>query len=150
MIDDVKNVLVTIPQEGRYEDASAFRYGLSLARRAAAPLTVQAPAGRFHIPYTVFNAFAQKIVSAENQRVAALAEHFADMAKAEADFAGSLHRASARPRSHRTQRRAIGNRDVLGSDRGLPLRKRASGPGCPSGANRFRLRANYHCLGRQR
>lgn len=88
MIDGVKNVLVTIPQEGREEDASAFGYGLSLARHAEAHLTVQAPAGRFHIPYTVLNAFAQKIVSAENRRIAALAEHFADVAKAEADFAG--------------------------------------------------------------
>lgn len=88
MIDGVRNVLVTIPQEGRDEDASAFGYGLSLAHRADAHLTVQAPAGRFHIPYTVLNAFAQKIVSAENRRIATLAERFAEAAKAEADFAG--------------------------------------------------------------
>lgn len=88
MIEGVKSVLVTIPQEGRDEDAAAFGYGLSLARQSDAHLTVQAPAGRFHIPYTALNAFAQKIVSAENRRVAALAEHFADVAKAEADFAG--------------------------------------------------------------
>lgn len=88
MIEGVKNVLVTVPQAGRDEDTSAFGYGLSLAHNAEAHLTVQAPAGRFHIPYTVLNAFAQKIVSAENRRIAALAEHFADAAKAEADFAG--------------------------------------------------------------
>ncbi|SIR39631.1 Universal stress protein family protein [Bosea sp. TND4EK4] len=88
MIDGIKSVLVTLAQEGRDDDGSAFQYGLSLARKAGAHLTVQAPAGRFHVPYTLITGLAQSIVSAENRRIAALAERVAELAKAEADFAG--------------------------------------------------------------
>lgn len=88
MIDGIKNVLVAIPEEGRDDNDTALRYGLSLARQTSAHLTVQAPAGRFHIPYSVLSSFGQNIISAENRRIASLATAFAETAKAEADFAG--------------------------------------------------------------
>ena len=88
MVEGIKSVLVTITEEGREEDVSALDYGLSLAREANAHLTIQAAAGRFHVPYSMLDDFSQRIISAENRRIAALAEHLAETAKAEADFAG--------------------------------------------------------------
>ncbi|QEL27181.1 universal stress protein (plasmid) [Bosea sp. F3-2] len=88
MIDGIKNVLVTITEEGREEQTSALGFGLTLAHEANAHLTVQAAAARFHVPYSMINDFSQRLVSAENRRIASLAEHFAQTAKAEAEFSG--------------------------------------------------------------
>ncbi|POR47115.1 universal stress protein [Bosea psychrotolerans] len=88
MIEGIKNVLVTIAEEGRGKETSAFEYGLSLARQANAHLTVQAAAARFYVPYSMLDDFSQAIISTENRRIAVLAEAFAERAKAEADFAG--------------------------------------------------------------
>lgn len=89
MIEGIKSILVTVTEEGRKEEETfALGYGLSLARQANAHLTVQAAASRFHIPYSMLDDFGRDLISAENRRIAALAERFAGKAKSEADFAG--------------------------------------------------------------
>lgn len=88
MLAGIKSILVMLSEEGRNEPGMALPYALSLAKLADAHLTVQAAAARYAIPYSALNDFGRDLVSAENRRIAGLAEQIAAEARAEAAFAG--------------------------------------------------------------
>lgn len=88
MLTGIKSILITLSEEGREEPGMALPYALSLARQADAHLTVQAAAARYAIPYSMLNDFGRDLISAENRRVAGLAEQLVLKTRDEAAFAG--------------------------------------------------------------
>lgn len=88
MLAGIKSILVALSEEGRDEAGMALPYALSLAKLADAHLTVQAAAARYAVPYSMLNDFGRDLISAENRRIAGLAERVAAVARDEAAFAG--------------------------------------------------------------
>jgi nucleotide-binding universal stress UspA family protein len=90
MLANVKSILVGITYDTGEEDkpSSALPYGLSLARRAAAHITVQSTSVRVTIPHSFVSNIASGFVSAENRRLDALAKAASETARQTATEAG--------------------------------------------------------------
>ena len=88
MFETVKNILVSLTEEGRNESTSALAFAFLLAERAGAHLTVHAASLRLKLPSAMVSKMAAKLVAEENRRLAALAERLASEAQREAGLSG--------------------------------------------------------------
>ena len=88
MFESVKNILVSLTEEGRNESTSALAFAFLLAERAGAHLTVHAASLRLKLPSAMVSKMAAKLVAEENRRLAALAERLASEAQREAGLSG--------------------------------------------------------------
>jgi len=89
MIHGIKNVLVGVTEQfSEDETSSALTYGLSLAERAGAHVTVHAASLKLTLPTGWVTRFASSLLSAENKRLDAVARHVAEMVRAEAEAMG--------------------------------------------------------------
>jgi nucleotide-binding universal stress UspA family protein len=89
MIDTIKSILIGLTQEGdEAETSAALGYGVSLARQAAAHVTVQASSLKLAITHAYVSDFAAGLVAAENRRLDTLAKAAADAARGDAEAAG--------------------------------------------------------------
>lgn len=84
MLEMIKNILVSLTEEGRSESTAALASGLSLAEQAGAHLTVHAASLRLKPPSAMVARMAAKLVAEENRRLAALAERLASEAQRQA------------------------------------------------------------------
>lgn len=89
MIRNIEDILVGLTTEfGPDESSSALGYGLSLAQKAGAHVTVQAVSVKLHLTSYWIGSFAAGLVAAENQRLQAMAEAAAEIARSRAASAG--------------------------------------------------------------
>jgi nucleotide-binding universal stress UspA family protein len=88
MASSIKSIFTAYTEEGQGELDSALGYALSLAQQTAAHLTIQAAAMRYAIPASFVGNFGVAFIHAENRRIGALAERFAELARTSADLAG--------------------------------------------------------------
>jgi nucleotide-binding universal stress UspA family protein len=88
MASSIKSIFTAYTEEGQGEQDAALGYALSLAQQTAAHLTIQAAAMRYAIPASFVGDFGVAFVHAENRRIGALAERFAELARTSADLAG--------------------------------------------------------------
>ena len=88
MAPSIKSIFTAYTEEGQGEQESALGYALSLAQQAGAHLTIQAAAMRYAIPASLVGDFGVSFINAENRRIGALAERFAELARTSADLAG--------------------------------------------------------------
>ena len=88
MAPSIKSIFTAYTEEGQGERESAIGYALSLAQKAGAHLTIQAAAMRYAIPASLVGDFGVAFVHAENRRIGALAERFAELARTSAGLAG--------------------------------------------------------------
>jgi nucleotide-binding universal stress UspA family protein len=89
MLSNIKSVLVGVTEEsGEREVSSALCYGLGLSRAAGAHLTVQAASLKLVLTQAFVSDFAAGLVTAENQRLNALAEAAAERARRDAASEG--------------------------------------------------------------
>ena len=88
MLEMIKNILVSLTEEGRSESTAALAFGFSLAEQAGAHLTVHAASLRLKLPSAMISRMAAKLVAEENRRLAALAERLASEAQREAGLLG--------------------------------------------------------------
>ncbi|HEX2520768.1 MAG TPA: universal stress protein [Terriglobia bacterium] len=88
MFETVKNILVSLTEEGRNESTAALAFALSLAEKADAHLTVHAASLRLKLPSAMVSRMAAKLVAEENRRLAVLAERLASEAQREAGLSG--------------------------------------------------------------
>ncbi|KMO37046.1 universal stress protein UspA [Methylobacterium variabile] len=91
MIETLRNILIALTK--RLDDetpSSALAYGLSLAERSQARVTVQAISVRLVVPNAWISRFVGMVVAAENQRLRSLAQAAAERARSDAAAAGIL------------------------------------------------------------
>lgn len=88
MFEFVKNILVSLTEEGRNESKSALAFAFLLAERAGAHLTIHAASLRLKLPSAMVSRMAAKLVAEENRRLAVLAERLASEAQREAGLSG--------------------------------------------------------------
>jgi nucleotide-binding universal stress UspA family protein len=88
MFESIKNILVSLTEEGRNESTAALTFAFSLAERADAHLTVHGASLRLKLPSAMVSRMAAKLVAEENRRLAALAERLASDAEREARLSG--------------------------------------------------------------
>jgi hypothetical protein len=67
MFETVKNILVSLTEEGRNESTAALAFALSLAEKADAHLTVHAASLRLKLPSAMVSRMAAKLVAEENR-----------------------------------------------------------------------------------
>lgn len=89
-MQDIKSILIGITEEGDPQETSstALAYGLSLAQKAQAHLTIQAASLRLVLTSPMISDFAVALVAEENRRLHALAETVAERARGNAAAAG--------------------------------------------------------------
>lgn len=88
-MEGIKNILIALASD--FEDdrkSSALAYGISLARRTGAHVTVQSASLRLQLRGTWVPRFAAALVGAENRRRQALTETIAASARSDAAVAG--------------------------------------------------------------
>jgi nucleotide-binding universal stress UspA family protein len=88
MLESIKNILVSLTEEGRNESTSSLAFALLLAERVGAHLTVHAASLRLKLPSALISRMAAKLVAQENRRLEALAERLASEAQREARLSG--------------------------------------------------------------
>jgi nucleotide-binding universal stress UspA family protein len=84
----IKNILVSLTEEGRNESTTALKFALLLAEHADAHLTVHAASLRLKLPSAMVSRMAAKLVAVENRRLAALSERLASELQREAAVSG--------------------------------------------------------------
>ncbi|KMO37989.1 universal stress protein UspA [Methylobacterium tarhaniae] len=96
MIENLRTILIALTERlGDETPSSALAYGLSLAERAQARVTVQAVSVRLVLPHAWISRFVGMVVAAENRRLRELAEEAAEQARGDAEAAGILCTAQA-------------------------------------------------------
>ncbi|MCF4129837.1 universal stress protein [Methylobacterium sp. SyP6R] len=96
MIENLRTILIALTERlGDEMPSSALAYGLSLAERAQARVTVQAVSVRLVLPHAWISRFVGMVVAAENRRLRELAQEVAERAWGDAAAAGILCRAEA-------------------------------------------------------
>ncbi|MFH6782036.1 MULTISPECIES: universal stress protein [Methylobacterium] len=96
MIENLRNILIALTERlGDETPSSALAYGLSLAERAHARVTVQAVSVRLVVPHAWISRFVGMVVAAENRRLRDLAQAVAERARGDAAAAGILCTAQA-------------------------------------------------------
>ncbi|KMO41726.1 universal stress protein UspA [Methylobacterium tarhaniae] len=96
MIEDLRTILIALTERlGDETASSALAYGLSLAARAPARVTVQAVSVRLVVPHAWISRFVGMVVAAENRRLRDLAQAVAERARGDAAAAGILCTAQA-------------------------------------------------------
>ena len=91
MIENLRNILVAVTERlGDEKPSSALAYGLSLAERAQARVTVQAVSVRLVVPHAWLSRFVGMVVAAENRRLQSLAQAAIERAQGDAAAAGIL------------------------------------------------------------
>jgi nucleotide-binding universal stress UspA family protein len=89
MIHTIKSVLVGVTEQfSEGQTSSALTYGLSLAERAGAHVTVHAASLKLTLPTGWVTRFASSLLSAENKRLDAVAKHVAEVVRSEAEAVG--------------------------------------------------------------
>lgn len=88
MVQNIKNVLIGMTEEGIDEPSSALAYGLSLAQQAAAHATIQAASLKVVLGNTFVSNVATGLVAAHNRRLRQLATAVAERAAGDAAAAG--------------------------------------------------------------
>src|SRR5262245_42459156 len=88
MFESIKNILVSLTEEGRNERPSSLAFALFLAESSSAHLTVHAASLRLKLPSALVSRMAAKLVAQENRRLISLAEHLASEARREAELSG--------------------------------------------------------------
>jgi len=88
MTPSIRSVFTAYTEEGQEEVSAALGYALSLAQQAGAHLTIQAAAMRYAVPASLVGDFGMAFVNRENNRITAMAERFAQIAKTSAALAG--------------------------------------------------------------
>src|SRR5262245_31408577 len=88
MFESIKNILVSLTEEGRNESTSALEFAFVLGERADAHLTVHAASLRLKLPSAMVSRMAAKLVAEENRQLVALAERLASEAQREAGLSG--------------------------------------------------------------
>lgn len=89
-LSNIKNVLVTLTEEGHSEASAALGYGMSLARSADAHVMVQAASVALDTPHARGSSVGAGLVNAENARVRALTEQIAEKTRGDAAMAGVI------------------------------------------------------------
>jgi nucleotide-binding universal stress UspA family protein len=87
-IQNLKDILIALTEEGKDEPGAALGYALALAKIAGAHLTVEATSTRLTLTHAIVSATAAGLVAAENKRVRDLADAVANKARSEAAAAG--------------------------------------------------------------
>lgn len=96
MIENLRTLLIALTERlGDETPSSALAYGLSLAERAQAKVTVQVVSVRLVLPHAWISRFVGMVVAAENRRLRELAEEAAERARGDASAAGILCTAQA-------------------------------------------------------
>ncbi|AWB24035.1 universal stress protein [Methylobacterium currus] len=91
MIENLRTILIALTERLDDETPSgALAYGLSLAEKAQARVTVQAVSVRLVLPHAWISRFVGMVVAAENRRLRELAEEVAERARGDAAAAGIL------------------------------------------------------------
>ena len=85
---NIENILIGLSIENKDEPTAAVSYGLSLAKRASAQITVYAPSVKLALPHAFISGTAAGIVAAENRHVEELARTAAIRIRDEARKAG--------------------------------------------------------------
>src|SRR5690242_14177253 len=88
MLGMIKNILVSLTEEGRNESTAPLGFAFSLAEQAGAHLTVHAASLRLKLPSAMVSRMAAKLVAEENRRLAGLADRLASDAQREAGLLG--------------------------------------------------------------
>jgi nucleotide-binding universal stress UspA family protein len=88
MLESIKNILVSLTEEGRNESTAALAFALSLAEQAGAHLTVHAASLRLKLPSAMVSRVAASLVADENRRLVALTERLAFEVQREAALSG--------------------------------------------------------------
>ena len=84
MIQGLKNVLISLIEEGESDRSSGLGFGLALANEAGAHLTLQVASVRFEVPTSVSSEVAEAIFEEDNCRLRARGEKLALRAQQEA------------------------------------------------------------------
>jgi len=90
MFESVKNILVSLTEEGRNESQSSLWFAFLLADVSTAHLTIHAASLRLKLPSALVSRMAAKLVAQENRRLISLAEQLASEAQREAEMSGIL------------------------------------------------------------
>jgi nucleotide-binding universal stress UspA family protein len=88
MIQGLKNILLSVIEEGESDSSAALGFGLALANEAGAHLTLQVASVRFEVPTSVSSEVAEAIFEEENRRLRARGEMLALRAQQEATSFG--------------------------------------------------------------
>ena len=84
IIQGLKNVLISLIEEGESDRSSGLGFGLALANEAGAHLTLQVASVRFEVPTSVSSEVAEAIFEEENRQLRARGEKLALRAQQEA------------------------------------------------------------------
>ena len=87
-IRNIENILIGLTVEAKEEATAAVSYGLSLAKRAHAEVTVYAPTVKLVLPHAFVSGTAAGIVAGENHHLEELARAAVKRIEAEARAAG--------------------------------------------------------------
>ena len=87
-VQNLKDILVAVTEEGKDEQSPALAYALALAKAAGAHLTVEAASVRLVLTHAFVSATAAGLVAAENRRLRDLAGAVAKKVQDEATIAG--------------------------------------------------------------
>lgn len=87
-VQNLKDILVAVTEEGKDEQSPALAYALALAKAAGAHLTVEASSIRLVLTHAFVSATAAGLVAAENRRLRDLASAVAKKIQGEAATAG--------------------------------------------------------------
>lgn len=87
-VQNLKDILVAVTEEGKDEQSPALAYALALAKAAGAHLTVEAASIRLVLTHAFVSATAAGLVAAENRRLRDLAGAVAKKVQDEATIAG--------------------------------------------------------------
>lgn len=87
-IQNIEHILIGLSVEGQDEPTAAIGYGLSLAKRADAQVTIYAPSVKLALPHSFVSGIAAGIVAAENRHVGELARLAVGRIREEARTAG--------------------------------------------------------------
>lgn len=88
MVQNIKNVLIGMTEEGIDEPSSALAYGLSIAQQSGAHATIQAASLKVVLGNTFVGNVAAGLVAAHNRRLRQLAAAVAERAAGDAAAAG--------------------------------------------------------------
>jgi nucleotide-binding universal stress UspA family protein len=88
MFESIKNILVSLTEEGRNENTSSLGFAFFLAEMSTAHLTVHAASLRLKLPSALVSRMAARLVAEENRRLATLADRLASEARREAELSG--------------------------------------------------------------
>ncbi|MFG1347299.1 universal stress protein [Xanthobacter autotrophicus DSM 431] len=88
MLQNIKNVLIGMTEEGIDEPSSALAYGLSMAQQSGAHATIQAASLKVVMGNTFVGTVASGLVAAHNRRLRQLAAAVAERAFGDAAAAG--------------------------------------------------------------